>query len=345
MPPAGIGAKAAKLQAAVVGTPQSERKRVRRRFRHAPAIAAAVGMVVLWQLIVIGLEVPTYIAPSPLQVLEVFVEHGDILWINFLPTLLEVRIVVRADSGFCRRRLMGWCERHGIGYILGLARNPRLAALVRPAMALAEAGFVGGVRLRAGQRHRGRARPKGRQPALRAGGCGSCTALQMAERAFYPIAVFINTIPIIAVAPILVLMLGNGYAPKIVIAALICFFPTLVNMVRGLKAVSPQMLELMRVLSASDREVLFKIRLQSSLPFLFAALKIASTTCVIGAIVGEWIGSNYGLGSLIIEATYNFRAPLLYATVILGAGLAVAFFVTTSLVERHVLKWKPGGVY
>ena len=82
---------------------------------------------------------------------------------------------------------------------------------------------------------------------------------RLAERAFYPIAVFINTIPIIAVAPILVLMLGNGYAPKIVIAALICFFPTLVNMVRGLKAVSPQMLELMRVLSASEREILWKI--------------------------------------------------------------------------------------
>ena len=98
-------------------------------------------------------------------------------------------------------------------------------------------------------------------------------------------------------------------------------------MVRGLKAVSPQMLELMRVLSASEPgDALWKIRLQSSLPFLFAALKIASTTCVIGAIVGEWIGSNYGLGSLIIEATYNFRAPLLYATVILGAGLAVAAF-------------------
>ena len=166
----------------------------------------------------------------------------------------------------------------------------------------------------------------------------------LAEKAFYPIAVFINTIPIIAIAPILVLLLGNGYAPKIVIAALICFFPTLVNMVRGLKSISPQMMELMRVLSASKREVLFKVRLQASLPYLFAALKIASTTCVIGAIVGEWIGSNYGLGALIIEATYNFRSPLLYATVFLGAGLAVMFFTATSLVERWVLKWRPSGV-
>ena len=261
---------------ATSGRPDRSRGRWRRR---APAIAAATGMLVLWQAIVTGFGVPTWIAPSPIQVLQVFVERGDILWINFLPTLME------AASGF-------------------LVGNTVAAVLA--------VWFVHS---------------------------------QLAERAFYPIAVFINTIPIIAIAPILVLLLGNGYAPKIVIAALICFFPTLVNMVRGLKAVSPQMLELMRVLSASGREVLFKIRLQSSLPFLFAALKIASTTCVIGAIVGEWIGSNYGLGALILEATYNYRAPLLYATVILGAGMAVAAFVIVTLVERRVLKWKPPEVF
>ncbi len=257
---------------------RAERPRAR-RYRHAPPIIAAAGMLLLWHLIVVGFGVPSYIAPSPVQVIGVFAEQGEILWINFWPTLFE------AVAGF----------------VLGNSVAVVLAVW-----------FV----------HN-----------------------QFAERAFYPIAVFINTIPIIAIAPILVLILGNGYAPKIVIAALICFFPTLVNMVRGLKAVSPQMLELMRVLSASDREILWKIRLQSSLPFLFAALKIASTTCVIGAIVGEWIGSNYGLGSLIIEATYNFRAPLLYATVILGAGLAVAFFVTTTLVERRIVKWKPEAVF
>ena len=111
--------------------------------------------------------------------------------------------------------------------------------------------------------------------------------------------------------------------PKIIIAALICFFPTLVNMVRGLKAVSPATLDLMRVLSASKSEMLWKVRFPEPLPFLFAALKIAATTCVIGAIVGEWIGSSFGLGALIIEATYNFRSPLLYATVLVAAGLAV----------------------
>ncbi len=166
-----------------------------------------------------------------------------------------------------------------------------------------------------------------------------------AETAFYPLVVFFHTIPIIAIAPILVLILGNGYAPKIAIAALICFFPTLVNMVRGLNAVNPQTLELMRVLSASKREVFWKVRIQSSLPFLFAALKITSTTCVIGAIVGEWIGSSFGLGALIIEATYNFRSPLLYATVFVGAGLAVSMFTIVSLVERSVIRWKADAVH
>ena len=165
------------------------------------------------------------------------------------------------------------------------------------------------------------------------------------EKAFYPITVFINTIPIIAIAPILVLLFGNGFTPKIIIAGLICFFPTLVNMVRGLRAVSPQTLDLMRVLSASKSEVFWKIRLQSSLPFLFAALKIASTTSVIGAIVGEWIGSNFGLGALIIEATYNFRAPLLYATVILAAAWAVTLFSLVTLAERKFIRWKPSAVH
>lgn len=166
-----------------------------------------------------------------------------------------------------------------------------------------------------------------------------------AEKAFYPIAVFINTIPIIAVAPILVLIFGSGYLPKVIIAALICFFPTLVNMVRGLKAVTPATLDLMRVLSASQSEIFWKVRIQSSLPFLFAALKIASTTCVIGAIVAEWIGSNFGLGALIIEATYNFRSPLLYATVFTAALLAVFLFSLVSVAEARLIKWKASDVH
>ncbi|MCC7046556.1 MAG: ABC transporter permease [Alphaproteobacteria bacterium] len=161
------------------------------------------------------------------------------------------------------------------------------------------------------------------------------------EEAFFPIAVMINTIPVVAKAPILVLLLGNGMEPKIAIAALICFFPTLVNMVRGLQDVNPQSLELMRVLSASQREVFFKIRVQNSLPYLFSALKIAASTSVIGAIVGEWIGSTRGIGALIIQATYAFDTPLLYATIAVGSTFSACFFGVIGLIERRVVKWKP----
>jgi NitT/TauT family transport system permease protein len=161
------------------------------------------------------------------------------------------------------------------------------------------------------------------------------------EEAFFPVVVLVNTIPVVAKAPILVLLLGNGMEPKIAIAALICFFPTLVNMVRGLESVNPQAMELMRVLSASRREIFFKLRLHNSLPYLFSALKIAASTAVIGAIVGEWIGSTVGIGALIIQATYNFDSALLYATVIVGSSFSVLFFAVITLAERLVVRWQP----
>jgi NitT/TauT family transport system permease protein len=161
------------------------------------------------------------------------------------------------------------------------------------------------------------------------------------EEAFFPVVVLVNTIPVVAKAPILVLLLGNGMEPKIAIAALICFFPTLVNMVRGLESVNPQAMELMRVLSASQREIYFKLRLQNSIPYLFSALKIAASTAVIGSIVGEWIGSTVGIGALIIQATYAFDSALLYATVIVGSTFSVLFFLSITMIERLVVRWHP----
>jgi NitT/TauT family transport system permease protein len=244
---------------------------------HMPAIMAAIGCVVLWQLVVWIFKIPTFMAPSPVDVVHAFRENAPTLMNNFLPTLLEA----------------------ALGFVFG-----NLAAI------LLAVWFV-----------------------------HSTTA----EKAFYPIAVFVKAIPIIALAPILVLIFGNGITPKIIIAGLICFFPTLVNMVQGLRSASPAMLDLMRVLSASNSEILWKVRFPSSLPFLFAALKIAATSSVMGAIVAEWIGSSFGLGALIIEATYNFRSPLLYATVVIAALLAVVLFFIVSIVEAKVVRWKPAG--
>lgn len=156
----------------------------------------------------------------------------------------------------------------------------------------------------------------------------------------YPIAVTVRTLPIVAISPILVLMLGNGYAPKVAIAALITFFPTLVNMADGLDAVDAQALELMRVLSASRWEVFRYLRWPTSLPYLFSALRIASTAALLGAIVGEWIGSNVGLGYLIIAATADYRTPLLYATMTVASVLALIMFNLVSVVERYAVPWR-----
>jgi NitT/TauT family transport system permease protein len=160
------------------------------------------------------------------------------------------------------------------------------------------------------------------------------------ERTFYPLAVAIRTVPIVAISPILVLLLGNGYAPKIAIAALITFFPTLVNMVQGLQAADAQALELMHVMSASKSETFRFVRWPSSLPYLFAALRVASTSSVLGAIVAEWIGSNKGLGYLIVLTTFDFRTALLYASMVIASAIALAFFLLISILEWAVVRWE-----
>ena len=161
------------------------------------------------------------------------------------------------------------------------------------------------------------------------------------QEAFFPIAVMINTIPVVAKAPILVLLMGNGMEPKITIAALVCFFPTLVNTVRGLESVNPQAMELMRVLSASKTEIFFKLRLFNALPYLFSALRIAASMCVIGAVVGEWVGATVGVGAMIIQATFNFDSALLYSAIVMSATLSGTFFLLVTLAERWLIRWQP----
>lgn len=162
-----------------------------------------------------------------------------------------------------------------------------------------------------------------------------------AYRALMPLAVFVRTIPIIAIAPLLVILFGYGLAPKVIVAGLITFFPTLINMVTGLRSVDPALIELMDVLSASRREVLFRVRWYSALPYWFSALKVSITMSVLGAIVAEWVGAREGLGYLVIQTTYDLRTPLLYATMAVTSLLALGGFGLIGLAERVFVKWAP----
>jgi len=165
------------------------------------------------------------------------------------------------------------------------------------------------------------------------------------EEMFYPVAILIKTIPVVAIAPVLKIILGNGMEPKIAVAALICFFPTLVNAVRGFRAANPQLLELMHVLSASKTEVFRRIRLYAALPFIFSALKISVTMCVLGAIVGEWIGANKGIGYLLLQTMYEFNTPLLFATILVASSIAILGFAIMAAIESRVITWEPGESY
>jgi len=159
------------------------------------------------------------------------------------------------------------------------------------------------------------------------------------QAAYFPVVLFFNTIPILALAPIIILIFGLGMTPKIIISAVICFFPTLVNMIRGLNSPSPNEIELFRILSANQWETFWRLRFPRSMPMLFSSLRIASTTAVIGAIVGEWIGSDKGIGALIIQATFNYRSGQLYAAIVLSSSMAICLFLLVAFVERKVIRY------
>lgn len=241
---------------------------------NAAAIVVGLLILIVWEVGARVFGLPSYIAPSPLQVVEAFRENWYLLLTNIGPTMFEA--------------LLGFFVGNAVAILFAIC-------------------FIHS---------------------------------RFAERAFYPLLVFLHTVPMLAIAPILVLIFGNGIVPKILIASLICFFPMLVNMVRGLRDVSHGMLELMRLMSATNSEIFWKVRVQSSLPYFFAALKISSTTCVIGAIVAEWIGSSYGLGALIIDATYNFKSALLYAVVFCSAMMAILIFSIMTIAERRLIFWR-----
>jgi len=160
------------------------------------------------------------------------------------------------------------------------------------------------------------------------------------EQTVYPLAVAIRTVPIIAIVPILTLLLGTDWQPKVAIAALITFFPTLVDMLKGLTSPQRELLELAHVIHASRWYVLWSIRLPASLPYLFAALRTAATSAVLGAIVAEWIGAQKGIGYVIVLATYQFRGDLLYAAIFVAAAMAMLLFLLVGLCERWIVRWE-----
>ena len=160
------------------------------------------------------------------------------------------------------------------------------------------------------------------------------------EKGLYPYAIALKTTPIVALAPLLVLWFGTDIRSKIVAAGLISFFPVLVNATRGLRTVDEEALDLFESLDASRWQVFRLLRFPNSLPYVFSALKVSSSLSIVGAIVGEFVGANKGLGYLILISSYHLETAAMFAAIFAAAIGGVVFFGVVSLVERRVLVWQ-----
>lgn len=160
------------------------------------------------------------------------------------------------------------------------------------------------------------------------------------ERAMYPAIVASQAIPIIALAPILLIWFGYGMTPKVIVVVLICFFPIVVSMVDGLRAADPDALALLRSMGANRFQIMRIVRIPAALPNLFSGLRIAAAVSVIGALVGEWVGASSGLGYLMTRSAAQFQTPRLFAAVVISAVMGIALFVLVALAERLALPWR-----
>lgn len=160
------------------------------------------------------------------------------------------------------------------------------------------------------------------------------------ERAVYPLIVASQTIPKVAIAPLLLSWFGYGMTPKIVIVVLLSFFPIVINSVMGLKSASREMIYLARSMGASGWQQFWKFRLPQALPSIFAGLKLATVLSVIGAVVAEFIGADRGLGYLILVAGANFDITRQFASIILISLIGIIFFIALEQLERVAIPWK-----
>lgn len=161
-----------------------------------------------------------------------------------------------------------------------------------------------------------------------------------ARRAIYPLLVGSQTIPIIAIAPILVVWFGFGLGPKLAIIALVCFFPITVNCMDGLRRSDPEQIRLVRSLGASKGQVLSWVEVPTALPSFFSGAKIAAAVSVIGAVFAEWSGSDAGLGYLIQISSAQLLTARMFAAIVVLSGIAIALFWAVGAIERRIVFWQ-----
>jgi len=253
-------------------------KAMGRRFARSQAIKPTLLMIAifgLWEIATTVFKLPTYLVPSPQQVIGQLVEQ----W----PRLLSEGMITTgaAVAGFAMSVVVG----------------------VPVAMLIAYSRTVEGY--------------------------------------IYPLLVFTQSIPKIAVAPLFVVWFGFGIVPKIICAFLLAVFPIVVSTVTGFKSIEPELLDLARSMRVGNLKTFWYISLPHSLPHIFAGFKVSITLVVVGAVVGEFVGSNSGLGYLLQIANGNFDLPLMFAALVVLSAIGMVLFAIVDLVERLMIPWHP----
>lgn len=240
---------------------------------YGPAALVLFALLALWEIASAAGMIPHFIAPPPIEILQVLFEKTGSFWNHFYATFLEV--------------LYGYSSGLFVGLFLGIG--------------IAYSSLI--------------------------------------ERTMYPLIVASQTIPIIALGPVLVLIFGFGMGSKIFMVAMVVFFPITMSTADGLRSVDPELLRFVRSLGASEWEMFRKIKFPSALPTIFTAIKVSATYGVIAAIVGEMVGAQYGLGALMIR-THRMMMPVdLFGSVALMIVLGIAWFLAAVLAERLIIPW------
>jgi NitT/TauT family transport system permease protein len=159
----------------------------------------------------------------------------------------------------------------------------------------------------------------------------------------YPALIGFNTIPKVAVVPILVIWFGIGTVPAIITAFLLSFFPILVNVATGIATVEPELQDVLRALGASRWQVITKVGLPRSMPYFFASLKVAITVAFVGSIVAETVAANKGIGNFMLVASSRFEVPLAFAGLLVTSAMGIGFYVVANAIERQMTAWAVRG--
>ncbi len=167
-------------------------------------------------------------------------------------------------------------------------------------------------------------------------------SIRLLRDMLYPLIVASQTIPIMVITPIIILLMGYGVAPRLLVVVLVCFFPIAISMYAGLQSVDPDMIILMKSLNARKGQIFRHVKFPSSLPALFSGIRISAAYCVMAAVIAEWQGSNTGLGVYMMRVRRSYAYDKMFAAIVLIVAASLLFFLLAALAEKRAVAWRRG---